>query len=228
MNKHSKVLCFFICTASVTVAHASFDFKANKAYLRADLGYNFFINPTATTSSFFDNTKINATHEAVANHTGYMIGAGCQVAPGFRSDVTFTYRPSIGFQLTDDAPEVGDGHLTNYTLMLNGYYDFKINSSASPYLMAGIGASKNRTDSIAWPLAMQFELGKSETHLAWQAGAGITYPLAHQFSADFNYQFVSLGKFSNTGHFDVGSPGAPSRWKTLYSNQVQIGLRYFL
>ena len=202
--------------------------SGQKIYLRADLGYNFFLTPSATTASFFNNSRINATNTHVANNIGYNLGLGYQLLPRVRSDITFTYRPSISYNLTDNAPEVGKATLNNYTVMLNGYYDFKVNPEFTPYVGAGIGASRNSTNFIYWPVAAQKESGRSITQLAWQVGAGFACPLTKRLLFDVSYQFIDLGSFKNTGVFNVGPPGAPTSWKTLYSNQVQAGVRYSL
>lgn len=206
----------------------------NNLYLRADLGYNFFNNPSAITASFLSNNQINAIDSDVKNRLGYNVGIGYRFIPQLRGDVTFTYRPSISFQATDDAPEIGVAKLRNYTVMVNGYYDMDFNLLVTPYVMGGIGVSSNSTDSIYWPFVQQNEYGHSVSHFAWQVGAGIAFPIQENLLIDLNYQFVDLGKFSNTGQYDTGGPfnigltGTPTSFNTLYSNQIQLGLRYYI
>lgn len=197
-------------------------------YVRGDLGYNFFNQPSATTSSFFNNLKIDGTNEHVGSNIGYNVGFGSTFSSPFRTDLTLTFRPSISFKLVDDAPELGTGTLDNYTLMLNGYYDLPFNSPLTWYVMAGVGGSFNNTESIYWPVALQYESGKLLSHFAWQVGIGTSVSVLTNLVVDLNYQFIDLGSFSNTGDFNFGPHGAPTRWDTLYSNQVQVGLRYHI
>ncbi|QMT59753.1 outer membrane protein [Legionella sp. PC997] len=203
-------------------------------YIRGDLGYNFFNDPSAMTASYLSNTPISALDTHIEDRLGYSVGIGYRFMPQLRTDVTFTYRPSISFQATDDAPEIGTAKLRNYTVMANGYYDFDLNLPVMPYLMAGIGLSSNTTNSIYWPFVQQNEFGHTVNHFAWQVGAGLAYALCDRLLLDFNYQFVDLGKFSNTGHYDTGGPfnigliGTPTSFNTLYSNQIQVGLRYYI
>ncbi|MCW8385474.1 outer membrane beta-barrel protein [Fluoribacter dumoffii] len=203
-------------------------------YLRADLGYNFFNDPSAITASYLSNTKINALDTHVENRLGYNVGIGYRFIPQLRADLTFTYRPSISFEATDDAPEVGTANLRNYTLMVNGYYDIDFNFPVIPYIMGGIGLSSNSTDNIYWPFVQQSEYGHTVNYFAWQVGAGLAYAFNANLLVDFNYQFVDLGKFSNTGNYNTGGPfnlgltGTPTSFDTLYSNQIQLGLRYYI
>jgi opacity protein-like surface antigen len=118
--------------------------------------------------------------------------------------------------------------------MVNAYYDMDFNAPVTPYIMGGLGVSSNSTNTIYWPFVQQNEFGHSVSHFAWQVGAGLSYALQDNFLIDLNYQFVDLGKFSNTGQYDAGGPfnlgltGTPTSFNTLYSNQVQLGLRYYI
>ncbi|KTD60937.1 outer membrane protein [Legionella shakespearei] len=203
-------------------------------YLRGDVGYNFYNNPSAITASYLSNDSINALDSDVKNSVGYNVGVGYRFIPQLRTDLTFTYRPSISFQATDDAPEIGAAKLRNYTIMANAYYDMDFNAPVTPYIMGGLGVSSNSTGIIYWPFVQQSEFGRSVNHFAWQVGAGMSYALQDNFLIDLNYQFVDLGKFSNTGQYDTGGPfnigltGTPTTFNTLYSNQVQLGLRYYI
>lgn len=229
MKKRIVLLSISVISGSVWAAAAPNLYVAptKKIYARVDLSENFFVTPAASTASAVTNTSISATSENVSYTPGYNLGLGYQIVPRFRADMDFTYRPSIPFKLIDDAPETGRSHLNNYTFMLNAYYDFKSKIPIVPYLMAGIGVSHNSTGSIYWPVFNQYERGRTSTYFAWQAGLGLTYPIRPNLLVDFNYQLVDLGLFRNTGTYNVGTPGAPTTWDTLYSNQLQLGLRYY-
>lgn len=202
-------------------------------YIRGDLGFNFFVDPDAQTASA-SNAPINAFDSSVRNKGSYGFGLGYRFLPSLRADLDYTYRPNARFQATDNIPETGAGYLRNYTVMLNGYVDLNINLPVTPYVMGGIGVSNNATTSIYWPVVQQYEYGRSTTNFAWQLGLGMAYALQPNFLVDLSYQYVDLGKFSNTGHYNTGGifnnglVGAPTSFSALYSNQVQIGLRYYI
>lgn len=229
MNKFVVIGSISLMSGSVLAAAAPSLYVAptKKIYARVDLSENFFITPAASTSSAVNNTSISASSENVSYTPGYNLGLGYQIVPRFRVDMDFTYRPSIPFKLIDDAPETGKGHLNNYTFMFNAYYDFKSKIPIVPYLMAGIGVSHNSTSKIYWLTFNQYENGQTSTYFAWQLGLGLTYPIRPNLLVDFNYQLVDLGTFRNTGTYNVGTPSAPTTWNTLFSNQLQLGLRYY-
>ncbi|MBS0358443.1 MAG: porin family protein [Proteobacteria bacterium] len=225
MERKSR-LCLFLGFIAFA-AHAE---QSN--YVSANASYNIFNSPSATTAGFTSNLPVTATNNHVKTQAGFGVGLGHRFSKHIRSDITFDYRPSIPFQLTDDGGETAKGHLNSANLMLNAYYDIDIHSSVIPYVGAGIGIAQNRTTSIFWPLAGQVEGSKTLYQFAWQIGAGASFPLSQNLSLDANYKLVSLGDFSNNGQFNTpgnqntGTSGPASHWKTLYANQFQIGLRY--
>lgn len=166
---------------------------------------------------------------------GYSGGIGYRFLPQLRGDVTFTYRPSIKFSVIDSVPEVGIGKLTNYSIMANAYYDINLNIPFIPYIMGGVGVSSNKTHRVFFPVVVQHEYGTFTQSATWQVGAGVSYPILKQLLVDLNYQYINLRKFNNTGHFDVdpvppfvaGLIGTPTSFQNLYSNQIQLGLRYY-
>jgi len=205
-------------------------------YLRADVNYGFFVQPKQTMTASLELAPEYATLSKVNNNVGYNGGFGYRFHSNFRADINFTYRPSIAFKVADSVPQIGTGSFNNYTLMANGYYDFPITFIMTPYVSAGFGVSSNSTKSIYWPYTQQNEYGQVNQTVVWQVGAGLTYPLYQNLLIDFNYQYINLGNFTNSGHYDkkgIPNPdeptlGAQTMFRALYSNQIQVGLRYYV
>lgn len=199
-------------------------------YGRLDGGYNIYTAPSATTfSSITPSTQIWGTQESVSNNFGVNAGVGYKISATTRTDVTLTYRPSMSFQLLDNAPQLASSTMNNYTFMLNGYYDFQLNLPVTAYGMVGIGVSSNTTKNLLWPVSGVTEIGTTTSHFAWQVGPGVAYQLSNNVWADFNYQFIELGPFSNGGFYSSSlGQYQPTSWSTLYDNQLQIGIRAYI
>jgi len=200
-----------------------------RSYTRLDGSYNFFNTPTAITtlSSLESGSSFYAANKKVSNQAGISAGFGYKPSEAIRTDITLTYRPAIAFQLANDEPGVARSSVANYTVMANGYYAFNLNVPFEVYGMGGIGVSTNATKNLYWPVAGVVEGGLTENHFAWQVGAGVSYPVGDSLLIDINYQFVDLGSFTNNGYYDA-TQSTPTHWGSLYSNQLQIGLRCYI
>ena len=85
-----------------------------------------------------------------------------------------------------------DDSVTQFTSMVNGYYDVELNnSSISPYVTAGIGGdiitSKN-----------EGEADRTTTVFAWQLGAGIGIKATSNLTIDFGYRFLKPSSFTDS------------------------------
>lgn len=196
-------------------------------YGRLDFGYNLFNTPSATAASAFSPTSVTAHNVQVGSHIGYNLGIGYKYSEPFRSDVTLTYRPTAPLQLLNET-SIGRGSLSNYTLMVNGYYTFQWNLPVDVYAMGGIGVSNNTTKNMTWSPTGALEYGQNNTNFAWQIGPGIAYQVNNVFFVDMNYQFVRLGPFGNSGIYSGIGQLPPTTWSSLYSNQLQLGARVFV
>lgn len=206
-------------------------------YIRGDIGANFF-NSSQVNTSGRDYNFLVSPNASISNSIGYTGGVGYQFLPALRGDVTFTYRPNLNVSVQDNVPETGRGSLRNYTVMANLYLDIDyFNLPMVPYFMGGIGSSWfNGYNNLNWPVVQINEYGQTSQNFAWQIGAGVAYKICDNFLIDFNYQFISLGTASYTGHYDryavaPFSPalyGAPTQFTHIYDNQIQVGLRYYI
>lgn len=206
-------------------------------YIRGDIGANFFHSSRVDTSGS-DYQYLVSPNASISNSIGYTGGVGYQLLPKLRGDVTFTYRPNLNVSVLDNTPEIGRGTLRNYTLMANLYLDIDyFNLPLVPYFMGGIGSSWFKGyNNLYWPVFGINEYGQTKQNFAWQIGTGTTYKVCENFLIDINYQFISLGTASYTGHYDryTSAPyslalyGAPTQFNNVYDNQIQIGIRYYI
>ncbi|PJD90676.1 MAG: hypothetical protein CK424_08370 [Legionella sp.] len=238
-RKHLAVLLagFSVCTA---YAGSMGDIApADKTlYLAGYANYNMFHAANATTQSTITGVSSPALASHISDQWGYGGGIGFVASKELRFDFIVQARPNIGYSVTDDLPETAQGTVDITSYMFNAYYTVSPLTTwdLSPYVTAGIGPSMANTSQIFWPGAAvnQLEGGHRVINFAWQVGAGISYAVTRSLDIDFNYEFVGLNQFSNSGVFTqlapVGSSAAgvapATGFKSLYDNQLQIGARY--
>lgn len=211
-------------------------------YLTASANYNMFTANRATTTGI-TNESTRALASSIGDRWGYGGGLGIIYSNYFRFDFVTQARPNIHYSVTDTVPETATGTVDITSYMFNAYFALPIldrfnltSCNLAPYFSVGIGPAMSNTSQIYWPdpSVNQFEGGHRIINFAWQVGAGISYSLTNYLDIDFNYQFFGLNKFSNNGYFTQLAPvgdsaagqAAPTTFKRVYDNQLQIGVRY--
>ena len=98
-----------------------------------------------------------------------------------------------------------DGEDESVTLMANVLYDIHTASKVKPYLKAGVGYSKHKTNAQldgSFPSFGGFELNDwdypegDDTNFTWALGAGVSYPVKQNLSIDLEYQYIDMGDVS--------------------------------
>lgn len=121
------------------------------------------------------------------------------------------------------------------TLMVNAFYDFKNESSFTPYLSAGLGyASINQKTTLrdSYINASNPENNdsgsKSRSHtsnnFAWSVGAGVKYAMNADFDIDFSYRYLDAGKAS-ISYNDEDGDNIKSKIK-VKTNDLMLGVTY--
>jgi len=156
---------------------------------------------------------------------------GGKVTDNYRLEIAAGYRD---FKYKHDSPTYdNDGiakenhNLSLYTLMINNYYDFNItNDKFTPYIMAGAGISKPKSNNASTQAlyndgttATASEKIKASPAFAYQVGFGVDMKLAKNVNADFGIRHVNYGTVTMIGD------GAKTKAK-LKSNEVIVGLKY--
>ncbi|MEI8033103.1 MAG: outer membrane beta-barrel protein [Chlorobiaceae bacterium] len=94
----------------------------------------------------------------------------------------------------------GRGHLRATSFLVNGYCDFS-GGGMEPYLTAGIGgAGISMSD---WSLGSDtYSSSGSTTKVAWQAGAGISFPICvcKCTAVDLRYRYFATTRIADAGH----------------------------
>jgi outer membrane immunogenic protein len=110
--------------------------------------------------------------------------------------------------------------------MLNGYRDFDLGRGFSVYGTLGIGVAIVSADGWQTNDSRRFA-SKTQTNLAYSAGAGVSYALNKRFSIDLGYRYVDMGNVETGFNTFVNRVSARDEQlkARLSSNEVFIGLR---
>jgi len=106
-------------------------------------------------------------------------------------------------------------------------------TSVTPYVGGGLGVGFIKTEvynKSAGPGGDGFDgiyspFTKTNTNFIWNLGAGLGYDINENWTVDFGYRFVGLGKVkSKTLCDDDGSSGYQK--SNLYQHQTALGFRF--
>ena len=210
--EHGRLL---LCAGAILIAGAGVA-SAQTApimgvYLRGDIGAGIGenvtftdVNPTAPNCDL-----CGASFPASAN-TSVIGGGGIgyRFSPMLRAEVTVEDLSSFHVNGTSTQPgnPSGGADLSALVVMANGYLDLNgltpgAYGPIQPYLVAGVGASRNDAGSFSakfttGPLAgvALSESGATRTSFAWGLGIGAGYPLSPNLTLDFTYKYLDLGE----------------------------------
>lgn len=207
-------------------------------YLRGDIGMsNQYVKKLDSPAFTADVTVLEKGFDS-APILG--IGVGYQFNSWFRADVTTEYRGAASFQGLDRYTLFGGG-TNDYTgkksewlTLFNAYVDLGTWYNITPYVGAGIGATRNTISNFKDVNVNQAAVGYSKSHsewdLAWALHAGLSYKVTPSFIIDLNYRYTNLGDGSSGDllAFDTGLPGVynPIQFKDIYSHDIRLGVRW--
>lgn len=173
-------------------------------------------------------------------------GVGYQVNQWLRGDISVEYRGKASFAALDRYEEIADPTkwgTNNYTakksewlLLANAYADLGTFSGITPYIGAGIGASRNTISHFNDANVVTGGGGYADTdsqwNLAWALHAGVGYALNDRASLDLGYSFVHLGdgrtKPAQNYNPAWSRQNDGFKFKDIVSHDVKLGLRYKL
>ncbi|MCO4317659.1 porin family protein [Phyllobacterium sp. 21LDTY02-6] len=213
-------------------------------YLRGDIGMS---NQRLDKLDYsgFDAPEIFGWHndgDFDAGITG-QIGVGYQFNDWLRADVTAQYRGKTEFSALDyysnpSNPAFGSGtneysaKKSEWLFLANAYADLGTYAGITPYIGAGIGASRNTISEFRDVNVLNAGGGyagsNSEWNLAWALHAGVGIQATERMTIDLGYSYVDLGD-AKTGTFynDNGSTrGEQVTFKDITSHDFKLGVRY--
>jgi len=147
---------------------------ANSPYVSLSTGFGLL-----------NNSTVDGNDDAIDYNTGYLING----AVGVKNDAVRVeaeagyHRNSVE---TSDYYDFRGAHVSMWTFMANGYYDFDINNAdISPFVMAGLGIANASMSDGNWGPASH------STEFAWQLGLGVGIKTSANTTVDVGYRYLS-------------------------------------
>jgi opacity protein-like surface antigen len=121
------------------------------------------------------------------------------------------------------------------TFMANLSADLMKNQMITPYVKVGAGMSANKADNYVSSITddngrvnTKTYSGKTTTHFAWQAGAGLNMKATEMFETQLQYMFVDRGSIKTNANYVTSNDGstgfAGPRTGRLREHVITIGL----
>jgi opacity protein-like surface antigen len=157
------------------------------------------------------NSEVKDSHATHKDAVEYNAGIPFGVAVGYKFD-DYRLEGAIGYQtygvdktLNDSSgllePAAGNGHLSIWSFMANGYYDINLKgSSISPYLTAGLGL-----DSVK---ASSDRQNDRNNGFAWQLGTGVGIKASENVVVDLGYRYFKAADVTVKGFGDISVAGS--------------------
>ncbi len=215
-------------------------------YLRGDIGmsnqrvsslYNVLYNDPGTSVT-------NVSKEFDSGMT-FGVGAGYQFNSWFRLDVTGEYRGKTNFRGLDIVSNnfftggffADDyyGSKSEWLLLTNFYFDLGTWWCFTPFIGAGVGASRNtihnfRDIGTAPGIAsVAYGLDSSKWNFAWALYAGVGYEVTRNLTLELAYRYVDLGNAQSGDlitYQGVSDVVNPMQFNGITSHDVRLGMRW--
>jgi opacity protein-like surface antigen len=218
-------------------------------YLRGNVGVtNQHVNSLDLVPNPFPGTAVSTPFLSFDASPFFGLGVGYQLNNWFRFDVTGEYRSSSHFHGSQIAssggvtlPDDYNASKSEWLFLTNAYVDLGTWWCVTPFVGAGIGASRNTisnfTDFGATMsgtggipiISTTYFADASKWNFAWALYAGMSYQVTPAFTVEFAYRYLNLGSATTgTPHAFDGTviPTSPFVFTGLTSNDFMLGLRW--
>ena len=211
-------------------------------YLRGDIGMTNQQVRSLDNALFADAVNLTIRDKNFEAGMLFGLGIGYRHNSWFRWDLTGEYRGETGFHGFDTYGGPPADSYNNYTakksewlLMWNAYLDLGTWKNITPFIGAGIGASRVgihsfRDIGIAGVVdTAAYAPSASKWNLAWALHAGLAYDVTPNFTIELAYRYVHLGDgrsgdiIAFDGTNDINNP---MHFKNITSHDVKFGVRW--
>ncbi|MCC6947724.1 MAG: porin family protein [Bradyrhizobiaceae bacterium] len=173
------------------------------------------------------------------------IGIGYRHNNWFRWDITGEYRGKAHFAALDRYDTGSDGSwdgTNDYTakksellFLFNAYLDLGTWKSITPFVGAGIGASRNTISNFRdineVTAGVAYANDTSKWEFAWALYAGFAYDVTPNFTIELAYRYLDLGDAMSGDVIPYSGPNAiynPVTFKNITSHDLKLGVRWAL
>jgi opacity protein-like surface antigen len=175
-------------------------------------------------------------------------GVGYQFNEWFRADLTGEYRGKSSFNALDFYDTDGDlnttddqgtndytGKKSEWLFLVNGYVDLGTYRGITPYVGAGIGASRNTISDFRDANIMTggggYAGAASIWQFAWALHAGLGIHVTDNLMVDLGYSYLDLGNAQTDTLLGIDGKCVacqPMRFSNITSHDFKLGIRYML
>jgi opacity protein-like surface antigen len=168
------------------------------------------------------------------------LGVGYQFNNWLRFDVTGEYRMNSSYNGLDVLTFGADRFTNDYRakksewlLLANAYVDLGTWWCVTPFVGAGIGASRINisgfTDVNTPNFGVAFGPDASQWNFAWALHAGLAFQATSNLTIEFAYRYASLGDGLAGDHRDflgTNDLNNPTTFRDITSHDLKLGLRW--
>ncbi|MGZ3411651.1 MAG: outer membrane protein [Xanthobacteraceae bacterium] len=170
----------------------------------------------------------------------YGLGAGYQFNHWARADITGEYRGKTNFRgldIIDGGGGVDDYYASKseWLFLANFYVDLGTWWCVTPFVGAGIGASRNTIhdfrDLDMVNAGVAFGTDASKWNFAWALHAGLSYAVTPNVMLELSYRYVNLGDAQSGDlqtYLGQNSVVNPMEFHSITSQDVRLGVRWML
>jgi opacity protein-like surface antigen len=211
-------------------------------YLRGDIGFsNQYVKNLENV--FYNGANFEVIGYGFDAAPFFGLGVGYYFNDWLRFDVTGEYRGRANFHGLEIFHPSGCCAYTDeyhaskseWLFLANAYVDLGTWWSITPFVGAGVGASRNTiynfTDNNIPNLGVAFGADASKWNFAWALHAGLAYKVSKNFTVELAYRYVDLGD-AITGdlitYTGVNNIFNPMGFHRLTSHDVKLGVRFNL
>lgn len=194
-----------ILVAAVFMMNSSAGFASDSDwYIKGGAG--FFIPEDADTEFEYQGKDYDIAELVFDKGFSLNTAAGITLGNGFGLELEFAYHNADLDKFKGKSFQYGDAAIATYdvdltgdtaikTLMINGLYNLKNNSSFTPYAGVGIG--------LGWIDIEANDEEHSDTNFAFQVLAGVEIALTDRIALGTGYRYLNAGEVSDDGEYTV-------------------------
>jgi len=221
-------------------------------YLRGDIGFTNQSVDSLFNANYAGFVSVSNVDKGFDAAPLFGLGVGYAINNWLRVDLTGEYRGNATFHGLDVGALPGGGAATDryvgskseWLVLFNGYVDLGTWWNITPFIGAGIGASRNTISNFGDFStcinslscagnggADAYANAASKWNFAWALHAGIGYQIWRNATIELSYRYVDLGdaRSGDVIAFDgTNTFYNPTEFNHLTSHDVRLGLRYML
>jgi opacity protein-like surface antigen len=211
-------------------------------YLRGDIGMTNQQVGSLYNVLFDTTVNLNIVDKNFEAGMLFGLGVGYRHNSWFRWDLIGEYRGETGFHGMDTyggppptATNIYTGKKSEWLLMWNAYLDLGTWKNITPFIGAGIGASRISIHSFRDidPItpAAAYAPSASKWNFAWALHAGLAYDVTPNFTIELAYRYIDLGDGQSGDIIAFNGVNAidnPMHFRNITSHDVKVGVRWAL